>query len=102
MFECSPADHRAGEADEGLVDVGPLVVANSQPLELVQPTDRPLDRPALLAQTAAVGRATTRDPRRDVPARQRYSVGIAVITPIGHHTTRFAKRCADRARSQFI
>jgi len=47
MFE---ADEAAGDREEGLVDVGAALEADAESAVLVQPGDRALDHPALLAQ----------------------------------------------------
>jgi len=40
-----PADKRAREREEGLVDVGTPIVTDAQATELIQPCERPLDNP---------------------------------------------------------
>jgi hypothetical protein len=44
--EASEADEAAAKCEEGFMDLAAAVVANKQPLELVQPGEGALDNPA--------------------------------------------------------
>lgn len=48
------ADDTAAECEEGFVDLGAAVVANEQPLEMVQPGEGALDNPASAPEAGAV------------------------------------------------
>ena len=55
LTECGPvelfeADEAAGDREEGFVDVGASLVADAEAAVLVEPGDRALDDPALLAE----------------------------------------------------
>jgi hypothetical protein len=50
------ADEAAAEGEESLVDLGASVVADEQPLELVQPGEGALDDPAVAAEPRSVRR----------------------------------------------
>lgn len=45
----SPADEYAGKREEGLVDIGSALVADTQPAETVKPTECAFDNPAPFA-----------------------------------------------------
>jgi hypothetical protein len=47
-----PADPRTAKRQECFVDVGPFVVPDAQTAELIQPSNRPLERPSATAQSA--------------------------------------------------
>jgi hypothetical protein len=49
------ADQAAADREEGFVDVVAALEADAQPPVLVQPGDRSLDHPSLLAEAGAVG-----------------------------------------------
>src|ERR1700737_3335708 len=49
-----PADQRAPDRQEGLANVGPLVVRHAQAAELAQPGERALHHPAPLLQATAL------------------------------------------------
>ena len=97
MLERSPTDHRTGEIHERFMNLSTSIVPHTQPLELMQPTDRPLDRPAHLAKPAAVRRPATGNAGGNVPARQRHSMFITVVATIAHHTARLPQRRANLA-----
>ena len=48
------ADKAAAEGEEGFVDVAAAVVADEQPLEVVQPGEGALDNPAVATEAGAV------------------------------------------------
>ena len=58
-----PTDQSAPEREERLVDVGALVVADTEASELVEPSKRSLDDPAPDSQTAAMRGPTHRHQR---------------------------------------
>jgi hypothetical protein len=64
------ADQAAADRQERLVDVGASFVADAKSPVLVQPGNRALDDPALLAEPGAVRALRPGDPRLDVTAAQ--------------------------------
>jgi hypothetical protein len=63
------ADEAAADREERFVDVVAAFVADAQAAVLVQPGDRALDDPALLAEPGAVRRLGSGDPRLDAARR---------------------------------
>jgi hypothetical protein len=47
------ADEGAAEGEEGLMDVGAAFVADSQPAKAVEPSQHPLDHPAVPSELLA-------------------------------------------------
>jgi hypothetical protein len=89
-----PADHRAGDREEGLVNLIVPVVTDPQALELVRRGQRLLDEPAEDAQPAAVRRVAPGDLAGDRLARQRHAVAVRVVRPVAHDHARLAERRA--------
>ena len=98
-----PANQRAPEREERLVDVGPLVVADAQASELVEPCKRPLDHPPSPAQPTPVRRTTHSDPRHNMPHPQPTPNRCRVVAAIPEHTGRSLPRspaCAVQRRNR--
>src|SRR5687768_7378408 len=77
------ADDAGGQGVPGVLDDAQAVVADPHPPQTLEPTDRPLDHPADLAQAAAVRRLAFADERLD-PQPAEYPPGrVAVVAPIG-------------------
>ena len=64
------------------MDLGPAVVADEQPLEVVQPGEGALDDPAGTAEPGAVLGLAARDLRRDPELTQKASVLVVVVAAI--------------------
>jgi hypothetical protein len=75
-----PAGQRATELEEGGVKLGPAFTAGTQPAEVVQPGEGPLDDPADHAQARAVLRAAARD-HRLVSAPPQLAAVLVVVMP---------------------
>ena len=59
------------------------LVAYAQPAEMVEPSERALDDPTVLAQPFAAFDATTRDPRHNTRVLEMVSVGLTVVAFVG-------------------
>jgi len=68
------------------VDVRPLVIADAEATELIQPSTGPLDDPAPPAQPAPVLGAAHSDQRLDMPRPQPTPNGGCVVAAIPEHT----------------
>jgi hypothetical protein len=68
------------------VDVPPLVIADAEAAELIQPRKSPLDDPAPPAQPAPMGGAAHSDPRLDVPRPQSTPNRRRVVAAIPERT----------------
>ena len=81
------------------MDVSAALVAYPQPAELVQPTQGPLDHPAVHSQPAAVFRALPSQGRHDVARQQFLAMPPRVILSVdwGLDRSRFAQRRHFRA-----
>jgi hypothetical protein len=70
------------------VDVGPLVVADAEPTELVKPRKRPLDDPPPSTQSTPVRGAAQGQYGRDVTGPDPAPNGGRVVAAIPEHTVR--------------
>src|SRR5512135_2944593 len=86
--EPSEADDRAGQAEEGVVEVGAAFPSGAQPAELVQPGQSALDRPTLPAQSGAVRGAAAGNDRGDPAGSQCPAVGEVVVAAVGQQVAR--------------
>jgi len=87
------------------VDVRPLVIADAEATELIQPSKGPLDDPAPPAQPTPVLGAAHSDQRLDMPRPQASPNGGCVVAAIAEHTVwppsrspAFAVQRANRIR----
>src|SRR5436190_5443259 len=83
-----PANQRAPEREERLVDVGPLVIPDAEAAKLIQPGQRPRHDPPPPAQPAPVPGATHGEPRHDLPSPQSTPNRRRVVATIPKHTVR--------------
>jgi hypothetical protein len=97
MIQPSPADDRAAQAHEGLVDVVSFVEAGAEPAELVQQGDRLLDDATLFTKAAAVGGPPAGDERLDAAVTQPHAVRVGIITTVGDELPGRVQRGADLA-----
>jgi hypothetical protein len=65
------------------VEICASFVADTEPLELVQPGEGALDHPAHLAQSGAVRDAASGDHRLDAALPQQTAVLVEVVAPVG-------------------
>src|SRR5207237_485572 len=97
IMKSTPANHRAAEAHECLVDVIALVEAGAQATELVEQSDRLLDHVAEDSQSAAVRFAASCDRGGDAAAGKNHASVVVVVSAIAHNLLRLAQRSADLA-----
>ena len=83
-----PANQRAPEREERLVDVGPLVIPHAQTAKLIEPGKCPLHDPAPPAQSTPVRGTTHGEPRPDVPRLQSAPNRRRVVAAIPENTVR--------------
>jgi hypothetical protein len=88
LAQALPADQRAPERKECLVNIGPLVVADAQAAKLIEPGKCPLDDPPPLAQATPVLGAAHRQPGHDVPRPKTAPNRRRVVAAIPEHTVR--------------
>jgi hypothetical protein len=79
------------------VHVVAAVVADEQPLELMQPGEGPLDDPAVAAEAGAVPGLAAGDLGSDAAASQLAPVLVVVVAAVGAETIRSAPRPAGLA-----
>jgi hypothetical protein len=79
------------------VDLVAAVVANEQPLELVQPGKGALDDPSDAAKTGTVLGLTTGDLRSDPALAELAAMGGVVVAAVGGQAFRATARPADLA-----
>jgi len=65
------------------VQLGAALVAGPQPPQVVQPRERALNNPALVAEPGAVLNAAASDHRLDAPRLQLAAVLVMVIAAVG-------------------
>ena len=70
------------------MDVRPSLVADAQPAVLVEPGDRALDHPALLAEPGAVLGLAFGDPRLDPSSAQLATVRFGVVAAVAEQRLR--------------
>lgn len=79
------------------MDLGAAVVADEQPLEVMQPGEGALDDPAGAAQTGAVPGLTAGDLRCDPAPAELAAVLVVVVAAVGEHALRPSARASDSA-----
>ena len=77
------ADQAAAEGEEGFMDVGAAVVADEQPLELVEPGEAALDNPSVAAQAGAVVGLPSGDHGLDPALPELAAVAVLVVAAVG-------------------
>lgn len=92
----SEADHGAGEAKEGVVDVGAFLVARSQTAPTEEPGEWPLNDATIDAQAAAVFDAALRDRRKDAARPQRPTDRSGIVRAVGEEDVGTTARSAAR------
>lgn len=79
------------------MEIGASLVADAEPLELVQPGEGALDHPAHLAQSGTVGDAASGDQRLDTALPQQAAVLVEVVASVGIQTPGLATRASPLA-----
>src|SRR4051812_46343871 len=79
------------------MDVIATIIAHTQPTELMEPANRPLDHPAIDTQATAVGRTPLRQLRVDPPVAQLLPLLFIVETASAHGVVRAAPGAARLA-----
>ena len=79
------------------MDLGAAVVADEQPLELVQPGEGALDDPAVAAEPGAVLGLAAGDHRRDAALAEQAAVLVVVVAAVGDHALGAAARATRLA-----
>lgn len=74
------------------MNIWSTLITNSQPAELVKPSESAFDNPAVNTQTAAVLRATLGQHRSNPKLAQRLTVGLRVVSTITLNTVRTLTR----------
>src|SRR4051812_16622116 len=98
LSDMPPADQRASEAQERVVQAGVAFPADAEPAEVVQPGERSFHHPAHAAESRAVVGAAAGDPRFHASAPQLPTVLVVVVAAIGDHAVRSLARPATFAR----
>ena len=83
-----PANQRAPEREERLVDVGPPVIPHAQPAKLTEPGECPLHDPPPPAQPTPVGGATHGQQGHDVTSPETAPNGGRIVAAVPEHTVR--------------
>src|SRR5262249_29463211 len=95
-----PADRRAPERYEGLVNVGSLLIPHAQAAKLIQPRKRPLDDPPPPAQATPVHCAARGAHPEKVASSQPLPYGLCVIRAVAENALRPAPRPPSIALDQ--
>src|SRR5450432_1594810 len=96
-MKSTPADHRASEAHERLVDVVAFVEACAQATELMEQSDGLFDHVAEDSQSAAVRFSASRDRGGDAAAREDHATVVVVVGAVAPDLLRLAQRSANLA-----
>lgn len=99
-WEPTQAYEAAGHFEQALVEIGASFVAGAEPLELVQPGEGALDDPADLAQSGAVGDASSGDQGFDAAFPQQAAVLVEVVAPVGVQAPGLAAWTSPPARER--
>jgi hypothetical protein len=98
-----PADNRAPDAQESLMNISTTFITNSQSAKLMQPRQRALNDPAANAQASAMFLTPAGQQRADTPLTQFIPVWLRIITAISLNQFRlwawsssFASDAGDR------
>jgi hypothetical protein len=91
----APADEGGGEMVESLEDVGASLVANGQPAETAEPSQRAFHHPAMASQPLGAVDAAPGNTRLDAASAQRPSAMRKVIALVGMELGRSPLRSAD-------
>src|SRR5918998_4590552 len=83
LLEGVEADEGAAKGEEGVMDVGPAFVADSQAAIAIEPGEGALDDPAVPSQTLARVDALAGDAHPDVPSSQRCPAARIVVALVG-------------------
>lgn len=75
--------------------------ANTEATELVQPGERALHDPAVLAQTTAVSSPPTRDEGANTSMSEIATMGIGVVTSVGVHSIGTTARMSHSSSNGF-
>ena len=78
-------DNRAGQFEQGLVDVGSSFVSHPQAPKVMKPSQAALDHPTTFAQTAAVGHTPPGQQRLHATLFQFISMRLRIVTAISMH-----------------
>jgi hypothetical protein len=85
-LEPPEADEAAAEREEGLVDLVAAIVADEQPLEVVQPGEGALDDPTSATQAGAVPGLAASDLGSDPTLSELAAVLVVVVASVGRET----------------
>jgi hypothetical protein len=83
VLKPSEADEAAADGEEGFVDFVAAVVADEEPLEVVEPGEGALDDPAGAAEPGAMLGLAACDLRLDPTVSELAAVGVVVVAAIG-------------------
>src|SRR5215211_6368794 len=70
LWESLAADEFTPQGEEGLMNIGPPLVADGQPAEAIEPSERTLHHPAVAAEACARVDPLVRDADADVALAQ--------------------------------
>jgi hypothetical protein len=76
------------------MNVRPLLIANAQPTELIQPSERPFHHPSPSTQPAAVVGVAPRKKRDDASVTQTMADRFGIVTPVAEQAVRTTARPA--------
>jgi hypothetical protein len=83
-----PAKESASQGQKRFMDVGPLLIANSQPTKLIKPREGSLHNPSPSAQSTAMISVSFGEPRHDVAGTQTLPDLFGVITTVAQQAIR--------------
>ena len=82
------------------MNVGATFIPDSQPSMLEEPRNSPLDNPAVLAQSTAVGRATASQQRENATPTQLTPVRLRIVGPVSLDPIGSSARSSHFARDR--
>ena len=82
LLQDVPANESAGKGQKCLMDVGSLLIANTQAAKLIKPSEGPFHHPSPSAQPTAMFGVALGEPRNDVATTQTLPDCLRVITTV--------------------
>lgn len=101
MVDEVPTDQRAAYVQERQMNVGATLIANTQAAVAIEPGERALDHPTMLAESFAALNAAPRDTWRNRTLAQLFAQGLRVIRLISMQLLRTLARSAAPTSDRF-
>ena len=82
LLQEAPANESTGKGQKCLMDVGSLLVANTQAAKLIKPSEGPFHHPSPSAESTVMFGVALREPGHDAAGTQTLADCLRVITTV--------------------